>query len=180
MNLYDIICGHSMGGGLLMKYCSEHPKMEECKVQGLIFMMPLIYKVDYINTIIQYIPDWIQLPKALIIPNNYLYEDGNILNDTYGLIPVKQIIQMYNYMDDLNLGLLNKENYSLIYTNDEKLTTIPKNILDLIKNIHFVNGNHMCFNEPKNSRQFFEKFVSLLDPKYVSVYSPEKGYTDKE
>ena len=73
-NNYDILCSHSMGGGLLMKYCIEHPDLS--KYKKVIFMMPLICKINYINILSKIVPEWIKLPKALFIPNNNLFENG--------------------------------------------------------------------------------------------------------
>jgi hypothetical protein len=160
---YNILCSHSMGGGLLMKYCIEHPNLK--KYTKVIFMMPLICKVNYVNILSKIVPEWLKLPKALVIPNNNLFEDGNILNDTYNLISVKQIIQMYNYIDKFNLNILNKENCVLIYAKEEKLNIISKDVLDTIKNKYFVNGRHACFSESNNSNEFFQLFKTLIIPK---------------
>jgi hypothetical protein len=167
-NLYDIYCGHSMGGGLLMKYCLEHPEMNKCKQHKIILLMPLIHINYYIYKIANIVPDWIQLPKPLILPNKFLFEMGNILNDHYYLIPIKQVKQMYKFSSDFRINMLRNnilqnDNFHLFYARSEMFNFIPQEILDKITNLHEVDGHHECFNENSNSNEFFKLFLSVID-----------------
>lgn len=167
-NLYDIYCGHSMGGGLLMKYCLEHPEIIKNKQHKIILMMPLIHINYYLYKITNIIPDWLQLPKPLLLPNKFLFEMGNILNDHYYLIPIKQVKQMYKFSNDfkndmLRSDILQDDNFHLFYAKSEMFNFIPDEILYSIKNLHEVDGHHECYNEASNSHSFFKLFLSVID-----------------
>lgn len=169
-NIYDVYCAHSMGGGLLMRYCCEHPMMDECKQHKIILMMPLIYINPLFSRIINILPNWLSIPKALLLPNNFLFETGNMLNDNYYFTPIKQVKQMNEFIDDfqdnmIQSDILKKNNLHLIYANEEIFTLIPSYIISMIKNFHRVNGKHECFNENENSNIFFKVFLSIINDK---------------
>jgi pimeloyl-ACP methyl ester carboxylesterase len=160
------LIGHSMGGGLLMKYISDYSN-KIAQYKAVILLMPLLYKVP-LNNLIAKIPFIrnIRAPKALILPASKLYKSGNILNDNYNFISVSQISDMYNYIMLTHTDfvyLLNKhKNTLLFYAKDEAFNTIPANILKKINNKVIVNGLHECFNDFSTSREFFDKFLPLL------------------
>lgn len=169
-NLYDVYVGHSMGGGLLMKYCLDNININQCKEHKIILMMPLIYINPIAYRLLNIVPDWLSLPKALVLPNNFLFETGNILNDTYNFIPIKQIKQMGKFSNKFRFNMLENDilqnkNFHLIYANDEMFTFIPDEILDIITNVHKVDGKHECFNENSNSNDFFKLFLSIINNK---------------
>jgi len=162
---YDILIGHSMGGGLLLKYLTENKKKIK-KYDKLLFLMPLVSKVPSTN-ILTKIPfsEKLYLPKALILPNNNLFDLGNILNDNYKLLCVKQVVTMYNdnkYISSTDLTILNKKNCHLVYAKNEKFTIIQDDVLDKIKNKTILEGKHEMFNEFDNSRKFFPTLKHLL------------------
>lgn len=162
---YNILMGHSMGGGLLLKFLTEHQEKIET-YSKIIFLMPMITKV-FSTEIICKIPfiDKIYLPKWLIIPNNNLFNNGNILNDSFNLLNSKQVVTMYNdknYISKMDLSIINKPNCVMIYAKDEMLSTITSDVLEKIKNKHILEGKHEMFNEINHSNKFFKTLKSLI------------------
>ena len=162
---YTILIGHSMGGGLLLKFLTEHPEKIETYTK-IIFLMPMITKV-FSTEIICKIPfiDKMYLPKCLIIPNNNLFNNGNILNDSFNLLNSKQVVTMYNnknYISKMDLSIINKPNCVMIYAKDEMLSTITPDVLEKIENKHILEGKHEMFNESNHSNKFFKTLKSLL------------------
>ena len=163
-NKYTTLVGHSMGGGLLMKYIDEH---DVTKFHKIILLMPLVYK-QFLDNLFSNIPfiQYLYLIKAFFIPAHKLYNLGNILNDSYNLIPVQQTVLMYKDIMLSNKKIiknLNKnKNCVLFYATDEQLNNIDPQVLKKIKNKVIVNGKHECFNEFINANQFFKKFKKHL------------------
>lgn len=111
---YTHLIGHSMGGGLLMRYI--HDKKIDNSVK-IILLMPMIYKIP-LNKIFANIPysGNLKFPKALIIPNSKLYNHGNILNDSYNLLSVSQVVSMYNkYNVRTNRVCINNQQFKLCF-----------------------------------------------------------------
>lgn len=166
-NNFTHLIGHSMGGGLLMKYISDFPKKIPT-YKKIILLMPLVYKVPIIDLIakIPFIRN-LYIPKPIILPASKLYSLGNFLNDDYNLISVSQITDMYNHLmlnsDDF-IYLLNKyrKNTILFYAKDEVFNTIPEEILDKIYKKQYVNGLHECFNDLHTCKRFFDKFLGHI------------------
>jgi pimeloyl-ACP methyl ester carboxylesterase len=155
--------GHSMGGGLLMKYIANH---DISKYKKVILLMPLIYKTP-INTFIANIPliKYLYLPKIFILPISKLVSMGNFLNDEYKFIPLAQIVDMYNtiMLDEKDfIPLLNKPNVVLFYAFGEAFAIIPQKIRDEIKNIEYVDGLHECFNGLNTCTQFYKIFLQYI------------------
>jgi pimeloyl-ACP methyl ester carboxylesterase len=162
---YTHLIGHSMGGGLLMKYIQEHNVVKYTKI---ILLMPLIYK-DPLISMVAKVPfiEYLYLPKVSFLPASKLTTQGNILNDDYSYKPLHQIMQMYNQImlepnniiETLNR---NKKNTILFYAKKEAFNTIPEEILQQIKNIEYVDGYHECFNDLYTSRSFYHSFLPYI------------------
>jgi hypothetical protein len=163
---YTHLIGHSMGGGLLMRYI--HDKKIDNSVK-IILLMPMIYKIP-LNKIIANIPysGNLKFPKALIIPNSKLYNHGNILNDSYNLLSVSQVVSMYNniMLEPIEFAsTINNSNCVLFYATREAFNLIPEQSLNLIKpkKLVIINGLHECFNSlGGDSREFFKKLALHL------------------
>jgi pimeloyl-ACP methyl ester carboxylesterase len=161
------LIGHSMGGGLLMKYISEHRK-EIPKYKKVILLMPLIYKVP-LNNFVFKIPLLrnVRVPKSFILPASKLQSLGNFINDTYNLISLQQVYDMYNYLmlesDDF-VAILNKhrKNTVVFYAKEEAFNTIHQDTLDKIHNVEYVDGLHQCFNELSKCKSFFRTFLRYI------------------
>jgi pimeloyl-ACP methyl ester carboxylesterase len=80
------LIGHSMGGGLLMRYIADYPQTIH-RFKNVILLMPLLYK-EPVNNFIAKIPFVrnVYLPKSTILPASKLYRVGNFLNDDHHLI----------------------------------------------------------------------------------------------
>jgi hypothetical protein len=161
---YTHLIGHSMGGGLLMRYIYEH---KVCRDVKIILLMPLIYKTP-INKMIASIPfaSNIRCPKSLVIPNSYLYDQGSIVNDTFKLLSLSQVVQMYNnimleqeqFVDKLN----SCSNCVVFYAVKEAFNTIPDSVLSKIKNVEQIDGLHEEFNSVGTSSPFFKKLAKYI------------------
>jgi hypothetical protein len=163
-NNYNIILSHSMGGALVFNYCYYNDINNFHKI---IFIAPLICKIQMIDKLfkIPFISN-LSLPKAILLPNSILFEYGNILNDSFNLVPVKQIYQTYKCLikdEKKVINLFNKnENMYLIYMNDEHITVINDEILEKIKNKKIIRGKHGVFFECSNLYYFFCLIKKLL------------------
>lgn len=168
-NLYDVIIGHSMGGGLLLKFLTEHKEYMDCiskTNKKIIFIMPLITRDNMLLDILAKTPfvPQIYLPKFLSSANNDLYSSGNILNDDVYPIANKQVGTMYNeYIDKMDLSIVDKDNCHMIYAKDEKLNVMSQQTLDKIKNKTILEGKHQMFMENENSVKFFQTLKYLLE-----------------
>lgn len=160
---YDIVIAHSMGGCLMTKYLTEHPEFE----RRVIMIAPLICKMPNVKLLFR-IPflQYCYIIKASILPNSKLFSTGNILNDSYKWIPIKQIVSAYTFMSDDNdklVEILNtRKNCHVIYNMDEQFNVIPQKILDSLERCTIIDGKHTCFLEIKNSEKLFDVISTLL------------------
>lgn len=163
-NDFTHLVGHSMGGGLLMRYIYDHPD-ESSKYKQVILLMPLVYKTRF-NKLFFNIPfiKNLYLPNAIILPSAKAYSRGNIVNDGLRFSKLKQPVEMYKeimlesdeFIETLNE---NRSNTVLFYARKEGYTAIPKDVLKQIKNKEYVNGLHESFNSLETTKEFFEKFM---------------------
>ena len=99
---------------------------------------------------------------------------NNCIENNYLLVPLKQICQVYKHIflnvEDI-INIFNScENMYFIYANDEKVSSIDKDILDKINNIIYVDGNHTCFCERNvNSINFFKLLDNLFENKMDKI-----------
>ncbi len=160
---YTHLIGHSMGGGLLMRYMNDHVTDERVK---FILLMPLVYKTS-VNSAITNIPfaDYIRVPKALLIPNSKLYDQGNIMNDNCQWFSLLQVVGMYHHIilkpEEL-VNKLNSSNCVFFYASKEGLNIIPKSVLGQINKLEVVEGLHECFNSVGRSTEFFDKLAKYI------------------
>lgn len=167
-NLFDAIIGHSMGGGLLLKFLTEHKNYMDCiskTDKKIIFLMPLIER-SIANDIIAGIPfiGNVYLPKLIAFPNNFLYNDGNILNDDIYPVLGKQFVTMqHKYIDKLDLSIIDQNNCHMIYAKNELFNIISLQTLNKIKNKTVLEGKHQMFMEANHSTKFFQTLKSLLE-----------------
>jgi len=170
-NKYNVIISHSMGGGLVGLWVTNNRKRAK-KMKKIIYLMPLLTND---NTLLRYLSRFIPnnitnslvLPKALIIPNNILWNDGNIWNDFYTvLVPVKQIVTMYNKLNvrELDLQVVNLSNSFVIYASEEALNILsPVSIMKIKpENFALLKGKHLLFWEADHAEEFFTLFRQLL------------------
>jgi len=166
-NKFTHLFGHSMGGGLLMKYISDYPN-EIPKYKNVVLLMALIYKIPF-NNFLANVPliRKLRVPKALILPASKISSLGNILNDDYRLLSLTQIVDMYKHLmldSDVFVNVLNKhqKNTVLFYARDEAFNNIPVDILNKIKNKEYVSGLHECFNSLETTKEFFNTFLRYI------------------
>jgi pimeloyl-ACP methyl ester carboxylesterase len=165
---YTHLIGHSMGGGLVMRYIYDYPD-EISKYRHVILLMPLLYKNPSNNFLLN-IPFLknIPLPNAIFLPSSKAYKTGNIINDGFKLTKFKQVAGMYNeimldsdvFVDTLNENRLNTV---LFYAIEEGYNQIPTDVLKKIKNKKYINGLHESFNSLDTVKDFFYIFLPLFD-----------------
>lgn len=174
-NLFDVIIGHSLGGGLLLKFLTEHKNYMDCisnTNKKIIFIMPIIVKDNILVDILAKNPlvPQLYLPKFLSCPNNNLYEHGNILNDDLYPIANKQIGTMYNdYINKMDLSIIDSDNCHMIYAKGELINVMSQQTLDKIKNKTILEGKHEMFSEASHSIKFFKTMKSLLEKRSDNV-----------
>jgi len=160
---YDVVMAHSMGCCLMTKYINEHPEFD----RKLILIAPFLCKDPYIK-FIAHIPflQYGYLPKALMIPNCKLFKIGNLWNDSFKWIPLKQIKTAYQFMihdqDELTNLLNNHSNCHIIYNEDEQVTVIPQETLTKFERCTTIGGKHTCFLEVEHSEKLFDVIMKLL------------------
>jgi hypothetical protein len=125
---YTHLIGHSMGGGLLMRYMYDHKINKSIKI---ILLMPMIFKTPT-NRVITNIPfiSNLKIPKGLFIPNSVLYDQGNFCNDEMYFFSLSQFVAMYRdimlestqIVDTIN----SNPNCVLFYATKESLNIIPR------------------------------------------------------
>jgi len=167
-NDFTHLVGHSMGGGLLMRYIYHHAN-DVSKYKQVILLMPLLYKIPS-NKFFFNIPFVrnISLPNAIVLPSSKAYSKGNILNDGFKLSKLKQVVEMYKeimlesdeFVETLND---NRSNTVLFYAREEGYAPIPNSVLKKIKNKVCVDGLHECFNSLETVKEFFDKFLPYLE-----------------
>ena len=115
-NDFTHLIGHSMGGGLLMRYIYDHPN-DVSNYKQVILLMPLLYKTPF-NKFFFNIPFVrnISVPNALVLPSSKVYLRGNILNDGFKLSKLKQVNNKYK---------INKTPISLKFILYEYITNKP-------------------------------------------------------
>jgi len=167
-NHFTDLIGHSMGGGLLLKYISDYPN-EIPKYKNVVLLMPLLYKVPLTNFLANMpLVRKLRVPKAFILPASKISSLGNFLNDEYNLLSLTQIVDMYKHLmldSDVFVKVLNKhrKNTVLFYAREEAFNNIPLDIRNKIKNKEYVNGLHECFNSLETTNYFFNKFLRYIN-----------------
>ena len=165
---YTHLIGHSMGGGLVMRYIYDYPD-EISKYRRVILLMPLLYKNPSNNFLLN-IPFLKNIPllNAIFLPSSKAYKTGNIINDGFKLTKFQQVAGMYNeimldsdvFVDTLNE---NRPNTILFYARKEGYNQIPTDVLKKIKNKKYINGLHESFNSLDTVKDFFDNFLPLFD-----------------
>jgi hypothetical protein len=149
---FDILMGHSLGGGLITKYVKNNPDKVK-KYDKIILLMPFIARNLVFDICSQFrltLENFL-LPKGLFAPSWYVSDDGNILNNDMNLITYKQPLHLYSSRDspvsnDVSF-IENNPNITLFYASDERLNVIDESILKTIprKQLKRVNGLHECW-----------------------------------
>ena len=161
---HKIIIAHSLGGGLLMKYLSEHEENRK-----VILLMPFVSVPKWKQIIFSYLnlsPVKLRLPKFVAIPNSSLFEGGNVINDNATILDLSQITHASNnmfLMDDTIVNIFEKTpDIIMVYADDETVTPIDPLLLDRIEKKVYIKGKHAAFADPYMTKQFFEEFTRLL------------------
>lgn len=175
-NNFTHLVGHSMGGGLLMRYVYDYPD-DIPKYEQVILLMPLLYKTRFKKLFFN-IPGVrrISLPITLVLPSSKKYSTGNFINDGFKVVKIQQPVDMYKEImlktEDDFVDTLNKHrsNTVLFYAREEALITpIPKDVLKRIKNKVYVNGLHECFNSLETTKAFFDKFLAYFKYSHKNI-----------
>ena len=182
-NQYDILIGHSLGGGLLAKYRNNY--LQDKKI---ILLMPLLFRNDNFNLISHFLfkPSLLLNPKlvfikALFAPAQYIFEGGNLLNCDFSLISFKQMYDFYKEFKENNLEseylefLKCSENVTIFYANGELLNAIDENTLSKIpnKNLIRVEGLHECWRSTNlNTIDFFTKLEKVIKEDIIKREEP--------
>jgi len=163
-NDYKVIIGHSLGGGLLLKYLSEHEEKRK-----VILLMPFISVPKWKQVAFSYLnltPFALRLPKCVAIPNSSLFEGGNIINDSATMLDLSQITYATNNIllpDDDIVNVFEKTaDIIMVYADDETVSPIECRLLDRIEKKVYVKGKHVSFADIVTVNLFFYEFAKLL------------------
>jgi hypothetical protein len=171
---FDILMGHSLGGGLLAKYCKENP-LNIPKYEKIILLMPFLCKNIAFDllTLLSFVQHLL-FPKGLFAPSSYIFEGGNIMNNDYSLISFKQPFVLYSssVSNDVSF-IINNPNITVFYALDEKLNIIDEAVLQQIpiSQLKRVQGLHECWrsirinNDPNTD--FFAQLRRVLNSNCV-------------
>ena len=160
---YNIILAHSMGGALVFNYCYHNDINNFHKI---IFIAPYIFNIPFYKLLLNkpFISK-LSLPRVLY-PTRILFENNNLFDIGFNLIPLKQIYETNKYLfkDETKvIDILNKsKNIHLIYMDNDTITPINKDILNKIKNKNIIRGSHEVFHESSNLYNFFCLIKKLL------------------
>jgi hypothetical protein len=167
---FDILMGHSLGGGLLTQYIKYNPEKVQ-KYDKIILLMPLLCKnVAFdIITKFSFILNNFLLPKGLFAPSWYITDDGNILNNYTELISFKQPCDIYSSISNDISFIVSNPNITVFYALDEKLNVIDESILQQIPSSQLkrVRGLHECwrsiriYDDPNTD--FFTQFRLMFN-----------------
>jgi hypothetical protein len=164
-NIYNILISHSLGGGLLLKFCKENETMV-LLFEKVIFLMPYIYTNPY--SLIHITSKMnISCLKNVSIPQ-YMISNNNNHSNTMGFITLKQIFQVHQSIflpiPEIIETFQKHKNIFFIYAKNEKISVIDTFILEKIPKIIYVDGTHTCFCELNNHSIFFFNLLhSMLD-----------------
>jgi hypothetical protein len=165
---FDILMGHSLGGGLLTQYIKYNPEKVQ-KYDKIILLMPFICKNIAFDIVSQFsfILNNCLLPKGILAPSWYLHDDGNILNNYTEFISYKQPCTLYTCSDtpisnDVSF-IEDNPNITVFYASDERLNVIDESILQTIprKQLKRVNGLHECWRSIRINNPYVDFFTQL-------------------
>ena len=176
---FDILMGHSLGGGLVAKYIKSNPS-QISKYEKIILLMPLICKntsadllsILFSSPIFILNPKMI-LTKGLIVQSSQICEGGNLLNGDYSLVSFKQPNDLYNepnsvISNDVSF-IANNPNITLFYASEEKINIIDESVLQKIPpdQLKRVSGLHECWRSVRintnKKTDFFTQLNHVLD-----------------
>jgi hypothetical protein len=176
---FDILMGHSLGGGLLAKYFKSNPS-QVSKYEKIILLMPFMcknIKADlltqlFASPLFTFNPDFL-LQKALLCSSSDLLEGGNLLNDDYSLVSFKQPSDLYTepnsaVSNDISF-IVNNPNMTIFYASEEKINIIDESVLQKIPKAQLkrVSGLHECWRSIRinadTSMDFFTQMSLVLE-----------------
>ena len=175
---YNILVGHSLGGGMLLRFCKEN---DISLFDKIIFLMPYIYTSPY--SLIHILSKMNLLCiEGICLPQGFL--SNNCVENNYLFIPLKQICQVYKHVFLTSADIINTLNSSkniyFVYANDEKVSPIDDNLLDKINDVIYVDGNHTCFCERNNNSIHFFRMLDDLFENKIKKKGKSKNDIDNE
>lgn len=181
---YEILIGHSLGGGLLAKYRNDN-----LVNKNIILLMPLLFRNDSFNLIQRFffepqiaLNPMLMFPKALFAPAQYIFEGGNILNSDFSTISYRQPYDFYKEFQEKNSESAYLEffkcnaNVTMFYAKGELLNTIDEVILTEIETtgkLIRVEGLRECWRSiDVNTIDFYTKLEEAIKKDIVPWVDP--------
>jgi hypothetical protein len=170
---FDILIGHSLGGGLLAKYLKLNPTAAG-DYEKIILLMPFMCKnalydlaVPALTLQLAFNPALI-FPKALFVPSSYLFEGGNLLNSDYNQISFRQPYDLYTeknttVTNDVSF-IVDNPNITVFYASYEMLNIIDESVLTKIPpaQLKRVAGLHECWRSTNINTDLATDFTTQL------------------
>lgn len=183
---FDILMGHSLGGGLLAKYLKLNP-LAIGDYEKIILLMPFMCKnslydlaVPTLTLQLAFNPSLI-FPKALFVPSSSLFEGGNLMNSDYNQISFRQPYDLYTeknttVTNDVSF-IIDNPNITIFYASYEMLNIIDESVLKKIPSAQLkrVAGLHECWRSTNINADLATDFTTqlgaVLQPSQVKITS---------
>jgi hypothetical protein len=152
-NKFDVFIGHSLGGGLLVKYINS----SIYKNEKIILLMPFICRnptLDLVSNFFKFhkiFDPKLVFPKSIYSPLFYILEGSVVFNNDFSMVSFKQPHDMYMDPDiqsnDVFKFMNDNTNVTIFYADDERLNIIDETILQQIPKGRLirVKGFHECW-----------------------------------
>ena len=173
---YEILIGHSMGGGLLFRYATLERPRRIAAYRRLIFLMPLLYRRPIFASFARHVPGVARLvcpPRCLHVSlrrHDGAHDGlGRLWEESTRAVGCNQIVQMYNDVMPSTGGAIvdlfrKRPNAVMLYASDEMLNVIPESIRRRIGTAQCitVTGKHECFRDASFAPGFFRRFHDVV------------------
>ena len=173
-NKFDVFIGHSLGGGLLVKYI----KSTLYKNEKIILLMPFICR--YLNldlasnlfTFHKMFDPKLVFPKSIYNPLFYILKGSVVFNGDFSLVSFKQLYDMYMdpeiQSNNVFKFMNDNTNVTIFYAEDEHLNIIDETALQQIPKGRLirVKGFHECWRSSEDpDTDLFARLNNRLNTK---------------
>lgn len=189
---YSVLMGHSMGGGLLSRFCREN---DVSGYEKIILLMPFIRTNPTLNRLLtcDFAREW-RIPKAMILPQSFVegakvttisYIVSALLHDSFAPIGIHQCLYSKRLLlTDKEIIRLFKKNIHLIHSPTDELISFAPELLSRIKNQYSVEGGHLSFSSKKYDNNFFDTLYNIISgavaiPPYVEWTNDDEVITER-
>ncbi len=143
----EILIGHNVGGGLLVKYV----KSKNYKKEKIILLMPFICRNPILDLVSKFLKfhqvfdPKLVFPKAMFTPPFYNSKGSIVFNTDFTMVSFNQPYDMYMdndiQLNDVFAFMEYNPNVTIFYAEDERLNTIDETTLQrILPNCRLIKG----------------------------------------